>query len=96
MVRGDRCGSISRGRLGGIWLLVATQDIQHRVAGEAPDGGAQLGVSGAAEAAPEQNFWGNIPRNIPCRTKIFYSLADRHLTKVYKGGNPHSNISHLE
>ena len=55
MVRGDLSGSISQGRLGGIWL-VATQDTQHRVAGGAPNGGAQLGVSGAAEAAPERNF----------------------------------------
>ena len=55
MVRGDLSRSISQGRLGGIWL-VATQDIQHRVAGEAPNGGAQLEVLGAEEAAPEQNF----------------------------------------
>ena len=91
MVKGDLCGSISQGRLGGIWL-VATQDIQHRAAGEAPDGGAQLGVS----ADPEQNFWGNIPRIIPCRTNIFNSIANRQLTRVYKGGDPHSNVSHLE
>ena len=52
MVRGDLSGFISQGRLGGIWL-VATQDTQLQVAGEAPNGGAQLGVLGAAEAAPE-------------------------------------------
>ena len=82
MVRGDRCGSISQGRLGRIWL-VATQDIQHRVAGEAPICGAQLGV-------PEQIFWGNILRNIPYRTNIFYSIVDRHLMRLYRGGAPHS------
>ena len=55
MVRGDLSGSTSQGGLGTIWLE-ATQDTQHRVAGEASNGGAQLGVSGAAEAAPERNF----------------------------------------
>ena len=62
MVRDDRCGSISRGRLGGIWL-VAIQDIQHQVAGEAPDDGAQLGVS----AALEQNFGGIFSGIFPVR-----------------------------
>ena len=62
--------------------------------GEAPDSGAQFGVSRAAEVALEQNFWGNILRKIPFWTKIFYSVADRHLTRLYKGGAPHSNVSH--
>ena len=58
MVRGERCGSISRGRLGGIWL-VATQDIQHRVAGEARDGGAKLRVS-----RPPNKIFGGIFQGI--------------------------------